>query len=77
MSSFRNSLNIAMGGGPPYFYIVDNERRGSDMQIVRLLSHKLGFRYNIMNNPMMTGEQAIELVKYCMLNKVLAQNFAS
>ena len=67
MSSFGKSLNIAMGGGPPSFYIVNNKIRGSDMQIVRLLSKKLGFRYNIMNNPMMTGEQAIELVKYCML----------
>ena len=53
-----------MGGGPPNFYIVNKEIRGSDMQIVKLLSKKLGFRYHVMNDPRMTGEQAIELVKY-------------
>ena len=53
-----------MGGGPPNSYIVNKEIRGSDMQIVKLLSKRLGFRYHVMHDPRMTGEQAIELVKY-------------
>ena len=52
-----------MGGGRPQFYIVDGEIKGVDMQTVKLLSKKMGFQYNIMNDPAMTGEQAIEMVR--------------
>ena len=52
-----------MGGGPPHFYIVDGEIKGVDMQTVKLLSKKMGFQYNIMHDPRMTGEQAIEMVR--------------
>ena len=59
------TLKIAMGGGPPNFKFANGEIGGSDMQLVRLLSEKLGFLYDITNNPKMTGEQAVELVKCC------------
>ena len=54
-----------MGGGPPYFKYTNGEIGGSDMQLVRLLSKKLGFPYDIVNDPNVTGEQAVELVKCC------------
>ena len=62
---FDHRLKIAMGGGPPYFKFSNGEIEGSDMQLVRLLSKKLGFLYDIVNDPNVTGEQAVELVKCC------------
>ena len=52
-----------MGGGRPQFYVVNGEIKGSDLKIVKLLSEKMGFQYNIMNDPRVTGEQAIEMVR--------------
>ena len=63
LSNFGNTLNIGMGGGPPYFYIVNGEIKGVDMQTVKLLSKKMGFQYNILHDPRVTGEQAIEMVR--------------
>ena len=58
-------LKIAMGGGMPNFKYDKGEIKGVDIQLVRLLSKKLGFLYNIYNDPNLTGEQAVELVKSC------------
>ena len=49
----------------PYFKYDKGEFIGVDIQLVRLLSKKLGFLYDIYHDPSMTGEQAVELVKCC------------
>ena len=55
-----------MGGGRPQFYIVNGDIKGVDMQTVKLLSKKMGFQYNILHDPRVTGEQAIEMVRSIM-----------
>ena len=36
-----------MGGGKPWFYVENGELKGSDVMLVRLLSKKLGFKYEM------------------------------
>ena len=40
-------LKVAMGGGKPWFYVENGELKGSDVMLVRLLSKKLGFKYDM------------------------------
>ena len=41
------TIQVAMGGAKPWFYVENGELKGSDVMLVRLLSKKLGFKYEM------------------------------
>ena len=44
-------LNIGLAGAVPWIYKENDEFKGSDMLMIKLLSEKLGFSYDLkMNN---------------------------
>ena len=52
---------VAMAGGDPWFFFGENgEPKGSDVQILKLLSRKLGFKYNLKAMPYHNG--VVEMV---------------
>ena len=43
-------LNIGLAGAVPWIYIENDEFKGSDMLMIKLLSEKLGFSYDLKLN---------------------------
>ena len=53
-------LRIGMLGTTPYFFVKDGRIMGSDMQMVQLLSKKMGFSYKL--TVVRTFEKLVHLV---------------
>ena len=51
---------VAMAGGDPWFYVENGEPKGSDVRILKLLSKKLGFKYELKALPYHNG--VVEMV---------------
>lgn len=57
-------LRIGMTGPTPYFFVKDDRIMGSDMQMVQLLSEKMGFSYNL--TVVRTMEKLVRMVRWRM-----------
>ena len=42
-----NVLTIGVAGPRPYVYMEDGEFKGSDVEMIKILSKKIGFSYNL------------------------------
>ena len=54
------TMVVAMAGGDPWFYVENGEPKGSDVRILKLLSKKLGFKYELKALPYHNG--VVEMV---------------